>query len=123
MGAAFPAVPAPLPETSHEDIDRKLEKLASCKDAWTKVPIPDRITLLDEVMKGLVAVAPEWARTGAILKGLDPASEEAGEEWIAGPMVTVRNVRLLRAALLAKGSPKPRSPTLAPIGAAGRTTR
>ena len=109
MGAAFPAVPAPLPETSHEDIDRKLEKLASCKDAWTQVPIPDRITLLDEVMKGLVAVAPEWARTGAILKGLDPASEEAGEEWIAGPMVTVRNVRLLREALLAKGSPKPAS--------------
>jgi aldehyde dehydrogenase (NAD(P)+) len=30
----------------------------------------------------------------------------AGEEWLAGPMVTIRNARLLADALRANGAPK-----------------
>jgi len=107
MVAAFPEAPEPLPPTPREAIDEKLARLARAKDTWLGVSIEARIGLLDELMARLVAVAEPWAKAGARLKGLPGDSEDAGEEWLAGPVVTVRNVRLLREALAAKGAPAP----------------
>lgn len=101
--------PQALPATSLEDVDAALARLSANKDAWLRVTVPERITLLDALLKGVLAVAEAWAAGGARLKGLDPASPLAGEEWLAGPMVTVRNLRLLREALVAGGAPKPAS--------------
>lgn len=105
----YPDPPAPLPSTPFREVDAKLEKLASCKDTWLSVSIDARIALLDALVTGVLGVAEAWVEGGARLKGLDPRSSEAGEEWLAGPMVTVRNLRLLREALVARGAPKPAS--------------
>jgi acyl-CoA reductase-like NAD-dependent aldehyde dehydrogenase len=40
-------------------------------------------------------------------KGIDPQSALAGEEWIAGPISVVRNIRLLMTTLQAGGQPTP----------------
>ncbi|MBZ0117907.1 MAG: aldehyde dehydrogenase family protein, partial [Sandaracinaceae bacterium] len=40
-------------------------------------------------------------------KGLDPSSPRAGDEWLGGPMTTIRNLRLLADALEKKGQPAP----------------
>jgi hypothetical protein len=50
-------------------------------------------------------VAEAWVRDGCALKGIGPDTNLAGEEWLAGPVVTMRNIRLLRETLEAGGSP------------------
>ncbi len=100
------ADPSP-PATPLAEVDAALARLSSSKDAWLRVTLAQRLDLLDGLVKGVLEVAEAWADGGARLKGLDPSDPLAGEEWLAGPMVTVRNLRLLREALAAGGAPKP----------------
>lgn len=99
--------PAPVPPTPLAEVDAKIARLAERKDAWLAVPLAKRLDLLDTLVRGVLSVAEDWCAGGARLKGIAPESPEAGEEWLAGPMVTVRNLRLLREALSAGGAPKP----------------
>ncbi len=104
---SYPDPPKPLAKTPLAEVDEKIAKLAAAKDAWVAVSIDERIALLDQLLLGVLDVAEAWVEGGARLKGLDLGSSLAGEEWLAGPIVTVRNLRLLREALVAKGAPKP----------------
>src|SRR4029079_2677088 len=49
--------------------------------------------------------ADTWGGVGCAIKGLDPRSVAAGEEWVAGPMTTVRNARLLAETLECLAAP------------------
>lgn len=86
-------------------LDAALQRVASRKDAWLRVPIDERVRLLRAVIDGVVAVAPDWVQAGCAAKGIDPASPVAGEEWISGPVTTIRTMRLVAQALDAGGSP------------------
>jgi acyl-CoA reductase-like NAD-dependent aldehyde dehydrogenase len=88
-------------------LDPVVNRVAARKDAWVRVGIPERIRLLRSAIAGVLEVADEWVRLSCAAKGLDPTSPAAGEEWIAGPMTTVRNLRLLVEALEAGGQPRP----------------
>jgi hypothetical protein len=127
MSIPYPAPPDALSPTPTTEVDAKLAKLSSGKDSWVSTSIERRIALLDELLHGVESVAEAWVDGGARLKGLDPKSPEAGEEWLAGPMVTVRNLRLLREALEAKGAPTPARTTTeivpGPEGTKERTTQ
>lgn len=94
---------APAPPTPIDEIDRAVERVASKKDEWTQVPIPERIRLLERCIAGLLAVADDWVRDACRAKGGDPTGPLAGEEWLAGPAPTVRNARLLIKSLEALG--------------------
>lgn len=104
--ASFPDPPPPVPATTTEELDRKLERLAAKKDAWCAVSVEKRIGYLDSILGGLGEVAAAWVEGGAKLKGLAPTDPLVGEEWLAGPVVTARNVRLLASALRHGGTPK-----------------
>ena len=54
-----------------------------------------------------MAVADDWADAACRAKGIDPHSSLAGEEWIAGPVATLLNLRLLIRSLQAGGQPPP----------------
>lgn len=110
----FLSAPAPLPATSITDVDAAIAKLDEKKDAWRAVGIPDRIALLETCIAATLAVAPEWAEIGARIKGLGPT--DAGEEWVAGIVPTIRNLRLLKNALEEGGQPKPVATRRAPDG-------
>lgn len=102
----FPA-PPPIPEaTPIAEVDEKLAHVAANKDAWVDVPVAKRIEYLERCLKDCHDVAAAWARDGALRKGLDPEGVAAGEEWLAGPMTTLRNLRLLKEALEQGGQPK-----------------
>lgn len=88
-------------------LDPVVARVASQRDAWVRVGIPERAALLQRAIAGVLEVSDEWVRTACQAKGIDPRSEVAGEEWISGPMTTVRNLRLLMDALLAGGAPRP----------------
>jgi acyl-CoA reductase-like NAD-dependent aldehyde dehydrogenase len=104
---AFPEPPAPVPPTPIARVDELVARVASKKDAWLRVGIPERIEYLRRAIDGVLAVAEEWVAGGCALKGIARGDALEGEEWIVGPYTTVRNLRLLVEALEAGGRPAP----------------
>jgi len=51
--------------------------------------------LLRGILPRIVDASRDWVVAACRAKGIPASAPVAGEEWIAGPMVTVRNVRLL----------------------------
>lgn len=94
--------------TPLEQVDALVEKLASNKDEWVRTPIERRVMLLRRCIERTLGCAEEWVRAACRAKGLDPKEPRAGEEWLAGPMTTIRNLRLLADALEQGGQPSPR---------------
>lgn len=101
--------PAPVAVTSSEQLSIKVERVASRKDDWLAVTLASRIVYLRRALDGVVAVAERWVEDGCRLKGISPGSPLAGEEWVAGPAATARNIRLLIHALDHGGQPPPRA--------------
>jgi acyl-CoA reductase-like NAD-dependent aldehyde dehydrogenase len=102
----FPEPPASIPPTSINDVDAAVERVASKKEAWIATSIPERIALLELCLAGVESAASAWVRDMCRVKGFSPEENLAGEEWLAGPATTARNVRLLIQALQANGAPK-----------------
>lgn len=98
---------APSPTVLAERIDPVVAHVAAQRDVWVRVGLAERIALLRQAVAGIVAVADDWVRTACQAKGIDPRAPLAGEEWVSGPMTTVRNLRLLIGALEAGGAPRP----------------
>ena len=93
------AVLSSPPPTAQSQIDAQLAKVKDQAGPYARLSIRERRKLLHEMKEGVVAVAEEWVRQACLHKGLDFADPLAGEEWLAGPFITVRNFRLLEDAL------------------------
>jgi acyl-CoA reductase-like NAD-dependent aldehyde dehydrogenase len=102
----FPEPPAAVPPTPIADVDAAVERVAAHKKAWVDTGIPERIALLQKCLAGVGAAADGWVRDMCQVKGLSPDETLAGEEWLAGPATTARNIRMLISALRANGQPK-----------------
>jgi acyl-CoA reductase-like NAD-dependent aldehyde dehydrogenase len=114
---AFPTSTAHNDEpTAHQAIDRVLDRLDRHKHDWVRVPIDRRAVLLRICTEGVLDVAEEWVRLGCAAKGVAPDSAAVGEEWISGPMVTLRYLRLLSDALDHDAQPRPRAMRRGPNG-------
>ena len=75
-------------------------------DAWRALQEPglsayerDRRAILGELLKDFTALAEPWAEAARQAEGIPAGSPTAGEEWVAGPYMIVRNLRLLDQAL------------------------
>lgn len=91
-------------------IDGAIAQVKDKAREFARLPPVTKAQLLRECMAGLLSEAPAWVAAGAKARGADPT-----EEWLAGPLVTVRLFRLFAESLdriAARGRP-----TL------GRTTR
>ena len=99
--AVTPQILAPAGRvSSHEEMDAAVGALQEKKGAWTEVGPGERLTLLAELSRRFAAVADRWATLGAETEGLDPQHPGSAEETIAGPYLILRNLRLLREAML-----------------------
>ena len=111
VSPSFPEPPSTsvvaVAPTEMSAVDAAVERVAAKKEAWLKVSLVDRIGYLRRCLHGVEAVAEAWVKDGCRLKGIPEGDTLAGEEWLAGPMTTVRNVRLLIGALEAGGQPTP----------------
>ncbi|WP_338863325.1 aldehyde dehydrogenase [Myxococcus stipitatus] len=85
--------------TSASTLDSIIQRVKAGSRAWVKLGVPERLALLEELSRGYMAIAEPSVRAACVAKGIDPNSPVAGEEWLAGPMVVVRNLRLLAASL------------------------
>jgi acyl-CoA reductase-like NAD-dependent aldehyde dehydrogenase len=99
--------PTETRQTELAALDASVARVARQKEAWVQVGIAERAALLRRAIAGVLEVADEWVRAACAAKGLDPQQPAAGEEWVSGPMTTVRNLRLLAEALDHGGAPPP----------------
>ncbi|MCP3165325.1 aldehyde dehydrogenase family protein [Myxococcus qinghaiensis] len=90
------AAPRSTPVSTLETV---IQRVKQGSRAWVKLGIPERLSLLEELSRGYMAIAEPSVRAACEAKGIDPHGPLAGEEWLAGPMVVVRNLRLLAESL------------------------
>jgi len=84
-------------QTSNEAaLDADLGALQDNAKAFARLPIPEKIGLLQQTMQRLAEGAEDWVKDGHRAKGL---ALDHGEEWLTGPVPTMRNLRLLIATL------------------------
>jgi hypothetical protein len=96
------AIPEPegaVAATPIAELDRVIARLGDHKDEWVKVGVPERLKLLDRLIKDTLAVADEQVAAAWKAKGIRPGTPLAGEEWLVGPLVVLRNLRLLAESL------------------------
>jgi acyl-CoA reductase-like NAD-dependent aldehyde dehydrogenase len=106
MASTIPTSPTPS-TTNFDRIDRAITSLHSHRDNWAQTSIPQRLEYLKSCLDRTLAVAEAWTIAACQAKGIDPESALAGEEWVAGPISTVRNIRLLMTTLQANGQLSP----------------
>jgi acyl-CoA reductase-like NAD-dependent aldehyde dehydrogenase len=94
-----PAAGAPPPVTPQAALEEAVATVAGAAGSWAALPTADRVALLDTLLDDFLAVAPRWVAACERAEGIDPAGPFGGEEWIVGPYLVVRNIRLLRNAL------------------------
>ena len=84
-----------LSAESKSELDEKLTTLRSKKEEWATLSIRKKRKLLDHLRVGTLAVAERQVQAAAAAKGFSPDDLVASEEWLAGPLITLRNLRLL----------------------------
>ncbi len=85
--------------SSHEEIDRELRTLKDNAHAFARLSPGQRAALVRECIPRVQAASEAWVRAACEAKGLRFDGPESSEEWLAGPMATMRNLRLLAESL------------------------
>src|SRR5258708_14232719 len=75
------------------------DRVKSASSRFARLGIPERIQLLRQMRQGYRAIAEESVLAACRAKGINPDNSIAGEEWMSGPWIVIRNLRLLEAAL------------------------
>lgn len=81
--------------TEFHEMDRALAALAASKDRWARLPIADRIALARHCLDACIDTAPDIVAACCEAKRLDFNGPASAEEWLAGPVPVIRNLRLL----------------------------
>ncbi len=93
------ATAAPIAAQKHETLDQAVAEVRSHRDEWLEVSIRERIALLEEMINTFSDVAEEWTQASCEGEGIPAQESLGGEEWLVGPYLVLRNLRLLRQAL------------------------
>jgi acyl-CoA reductase-like NAD-dependent aldehyde dehydrogenase len=86
-------------ETPRTRLDETVGRLADHARTWAALDATQRADLLRECAPRLQAVARRWVAAAAEAKGLTLDEPAISEEWLGGPMTTMRNLRLLERSL------------------------
>lgn len=86
-------------ETSHPKLDESLAVLRDHAREFARLSASQRAALLRECIPRILQVGQAWVEAAAKAKGLPMDEPVVSEEWLAGPMPTIRNTRLLARSL------------------------
>src|ERR1700685_1849487 len=86
---------SPPARATTNDIDRALDVLVKEHTRLAQASSAELIRLAEECIEGTVRAAREWADESARHKGVAPASGLRAEDIMAGPVATIRQLRLL----------------------------
>ncbi len=99
LGPSVGPIPARVfdeqPATLEKDLDRIIGRLREQATPFARLHVATKVELLEDCLRGTHAVAADWVAAACRAKGISPNAPVAGEEWIAGPALTLRNIRLL----------------------------
>jgi acyl-CoA reductase-like NAD-dependent aldehyde dehydrogenase len=93
--------PAPslAASTNQVELDRAVAELSEHAREFARTPARVKADLLREILPLFEKTAAEQVAEACLAKGIDPRSPTAGEEWLAGPYVTLTQLRLLEESL------------------------
>lgn len=77
-----------MPATIAE-LEPSLRALRAGAERWVHMTIPERRALLKAVRAATLEAAPAWVEAACAIKGIDPRSPAAGEEWSSGPYAVI----------------------------------
>ena len=80
-------------------IDQDVQRLADQKKKWAELPLKNKIELLEQILYAIEAVADEQVKASTHAKGLMEDANQAGEEWLGGPLIQAKVTRQLLVAL------------------------
>src|SRR4051812_40404651 len=81
--------------TALAEVDRAVAAVAAKKLEFARLSVGDKIALLEACVPTVKASVPAWITAACKAKGIREDSPVAGEEWLGGPMLVMRNLRLL----------------------------
>jgi len=99
LGSAGDQPTAARPDTPRRELDAAVADLRDHGDEWAAMPLDRRIEMLDGLIQDFHAVAHRWVETVRRIEGVKADGPFLGEEWLAGPYVVLRNMRLLKGTL------------------------
>lgn len=108
-----------IPPTPAAELDQALETLTERAPAWAAMGLEQRLELLRDLVEATLAAAPAWVTRAAAAKGIRRDSPVMGEEWLGGPVLVLRYLKLLERTLediRRTGRPQPPSLEVAPDG-------
>lgn len=108
------------------ELDGVVRRVSQQAKTWKALDREAMIAILASLQKDVQQVAEEWARTSSEAKQIPSGAAYEGEEWLTGPVIVLRYLRLLRDELLRNGFPQERlstQSTLAANPAAGEEER
>jgi acyl-CoA reductase-like NAD-dependent aldehyde dehydrogenase len=99
LGPSVGPIPARVfdahPATLETDLDRLIGRLRERAQEFARLHVATKIELLEDCLRGTRDVAGDWVAAACRAKGISPNAPVAGEEWVAGPALTLRNIRFL----------------------------
>ncbi len=76
-------------------LQQTLQALQGRRATWAATPLDRRVALLRECLAQTRFQAEAWVRTVCECRGVDPEGPQGGEEWLSGPFVLMRHLRLM----------------------------
>ena len=85
--------------STFSSLEATVGRVKDASSRFARLNLVERIQLLRAMREGYFAIAEESVLAACRAKGIDPRSSIAGEEWLSGPVIVIRNLRLLEEAL------------------------
>lgn len=99
-GAPLFATEDSLSSREQSTAERMLGEVSGQKQQWEASGCADRVDLLSELTESLRHSAVDWVAACCNAKGHLLNTPASGEEWLTGPCIVARNIRLLRESLV-----------------------
>jgi len=81
--------------SSRAALDQAVLAVGSHRHQFARMPVADKIALLQSIVPLFARTTEEWVRAACRAKEIPYDAARGGEEWLAGPAPTARNLRLL----------------------------
>lgn len=101
--ATLRSMPEPIAPTSQQALDAAVARVKEAAPGWARASLRERLDLARELLRGTARTAERATRLACEAKGIGWDTPQAGEEWISGPYVTLRLLRLTIEALTLLG--------------------
>ncbi|MEC9397718.1 MAG: aldehyde dehydrogenase, partial [Myxococcota bacterium] len=76
-----------------EALDKKIARLREHATEWARMPIEEKIAMGRRLMDGNYKVADRQVKRAIEAKKIPASSPLVGEEWLGGPLITLRTLR------------------------------